>query len=118
MKKNVRFGPTAVGTNSLLATYAILCLVIFALLSLNTVLAQKRLAEAGVQAVSRYYEADYQAEMILARLRSGEIVAGVDFHEDIYRYECVISEAQTLMVEVKCQQGEWEVLRWQTVIQE
>lgn len=116
MRKRVYFSPLAVGANSLLTIYAVLCLMILALLSLNTVLAQKRLADASVQAVEEYYQADCQAERILAKLRNGEKVSGVECDGDIYKYECAISENQNLMVEVRLHQTGWEVLRWQAVL--
>ena len=115
MRKCEYKGFVIVGANSLLVVYAILCLVIFALLSLNTVQAQKRMADAVVAAVSEYYEADCQAQRILARLRNGERVEDVVQEGNIYRYECVISEARKLMVEVELLQDEWKVLRWQDV---
>ena len=115
MRKGAHKGILIVGANSLLTVYAILCLVIFALLSLNTVQAQKRMADAAVSADSEYYAADCQAQRILARLRNGEDVENVIQEGNIYRYECMISEAQRLMVEVECLQDEWKILRWQAV---
>ena len=76
MKNSQKFSPPAIGGSSLLAIFALLTLCIFTLLSLSTVLAEKRLSEAAADGTVRYYAADLQAEETLAKLRSGEITAG------------------------------------------
>ena len=90
-----------------------LCLTVFALLGFSTVQANKRLADISAQAVSDYYRADSQAEEILARLRTGEIPAGVTEKNHIYSFRCIISPTQALLVEV--QEENWKILRWQTI---
>lgn len=105
----------AVGAGSLLATFAVLCLVVFALLSLTTVQAEKRLADASAQAVADYYAADLRAEEIFARLRGGEMPAGVVRQENIYTYINTISEHQNLLVALEQTEDGWRVLRWQAV---
>lgn len=113
-----RFSPPAVGGVSLLVVFAVLCLTIFALLSLTTVQADVRLADATVQAVSDYYAADCQAQEILARLRNGETVEGVETEGQggyvVLRYTVPISDAQELQVEIGQHPDlSCEVLRWQ-----
>lgn len=110
-----RFAPPAVGGASLLVTFAVLCLTVFALLSLSTVRADDRLSQASAQAAADYYAADLQAQEILARLRAGELPMGVTYGGDLYTYECPISETQTLQVEVFLRDGIYTVLRWQAV---
>lgn len=127
--------PTMMGGSSLLVIFAVLCLTVFALLGLSTVLADKRLADASAKAVAAYYEADCRAEEIFAQLRSscsGSVSSSADvenaldelgvrrlYHgddqEDIYTYACPISETQTLWVEVRRAGDIWKVLRWQAV---
>lgn len=102
-----------IGGSSLLVTFAVLCLTVFALLSFSTVRADQRLADANVQAVSDYYRADCQAEEILARLRSGQIPPGVRQESGLYCYECTISPTQSLQVTVRS--SDWQILRWQAV---
>ena len=58
MEQKKKFSPPAVGGISLLVVFAVLCLTVFALLSLTTVQADVRLADASVQAVEDYYAAD------------------------------------------------------------
>lgn len=108
-----RASPPASGGISLLVVFAVLCLTVFALLSLSTVQANKRLADASVQAVADYYAADLEAQVILARLRDGEVPEGVSRSGDVYAYRCPISDTQTLEVEVRVQGEAYTVLKWQ-----
>lgn len=120
MARRVHFSPPAVGGVSLLVVFAVLCLTVFALLSLTTVRADIRLADASAQAVSDYYAADCQAQEILARLRAGETPDGVTWSspmeggETEYSYTVSISNTQELQVEVLVwPDGRWSVQRWQ-----
>ena len=101
------------GSGSLLVIFAVLCLTVFALLGLSTVQAGGRLSQSSAQAVSAYYEADCQAEEIFARLRSGELPAGVTHSNTVYSYICPISDTQQLRVELQKEADGWTVLRWQ-----
>ncbi len=103
------------GGASLLVIFGVLCLTVFALLSLSTVQAQKRLSDSSLEAVEEYYAADLEAERILARLRAGEVPEGVAEQDGIYSYSCPVSQAQTLYAEVTQENGTWTVLRWQVV---
>ena len=115
MYKQDRFRPPAMGGSALLAVFAVLCLTVFALLSLSAVQAERRLGDAAEEAVRSYYAADAQAEEILARLRRGETVDGVQESDGVLSYGCPISEEQELSVEL-CREGErYTVLRWQAV---
>ena len=116
MDKRKTAFPTGVGVSSLLVIFAVLCMTVFALLSLSTVLADGRLNQASVQAVSAYYEADCQAEEIFARLRQGELPPEVTETNGMYTYSCPISETQTLQVKLQKGVEGWQVLRWQAVV--
>lgn len=107
--------PPAVGGVSLLVVFAVLCLTVFALLSLTTVRADERVSTAAAKAVSDYYSADCEAQMILAQLREGEVPEGVLQSENLYAYQCPISETQTLAVEVRLEYNEFEVIRWEAI---
>lgn len=110
-----REAPPAVGGSSLLVIFAVLCLTIFALLALSTVQAERRMAEASYAAVQGYYEADTTAEAILAQLRTGIVPEGVQKENDIYSYQCKVSEVQALAVEVQITGNKYRILRWQMV---
>ena len=104
-RKQAELSPPPVGGASLLVVFAVLCLTVFALLSLSTVRANGRLSEASAQAVADYYAADCAAQEILARLRNEELPEGVDVDGDTYRFSCPISEGQTLEAEVRLEGG-------------
>lgn len=112
-KKSMRFPP--IGGSSLLVIFAVLCLSVFALLSLSTAQAGGRLSDASAQAVSDYYRADCRAEEILAQLRSGQLPEGVSVEDGVYSYTCPISDTQALAVSVRLDRNHYTVLRWQAV---
>ena len=112
---NRKIAPPMVGLSSLLVIFAVLCLTVFAVLSLSTVRADRRLQEKSVSAVEGWYAADAAAETILARLRAGETVPHVEQDGNVYRYACEISETQALAVEVRVDGTNYEVLRWQAM---
>lgn len=109
------FSPPMVGGSSLLIIFAVLCLTVFTLLALGTVQADSRLSDASIRAVSDYYEAELEAETILASLRDGIVLEGVTVEENIYSYSCPISSGQDLVVQVKVEGDCWTILRWQAV---
>ena len=116
MHKKQRLSVPVVGGSSLLVIFAVLCMTVFALLSLSTVLADGRLNQASVEAVSAYYTADTQAEEIFARVRQGELPEEVTEKNGIYTYSCPISENQALQVKLQKTAAGWKVLRWQAVV--
>jgi len=118
MRKRDSFSPPAIGGSSLLVIFGVLCLTVFALLSLSSVLAERRLADAAVQSVTDHYRAELRAEEIYARLRQGEAVEGVRETEGTYEYMIPISARQTLAVAVRREGESWTVLRWQAVTTE
>lgn len=113
MRKKRASSFSVIGGSSLLTVFAVVCLTAFAMLSLTTVQAQKRLSDSSIQSVERYYTADLEAERIFAQLRNGETVPGVVESEGIYAYRCPISDSQTLYVELEKTEESWRVLRWQ-----
>lgn len=115
MKPDRRFSPPAVGGSSLLAMFAVLTISIFALLSISTVQGARRLSDSATQAVTDWYTADCEAEAIFARLRSGELPPQVQQNGDIYRYTCLISDHQSLFIELRHTNHRWEILRWQAL---
>ena len=126
MAKEKRFSPPAVGGISLLVVFAVLCLTVFALLSLTTVQADVRLSDASAQAVLDYYAADLKAQTVFACLRTRSALpadasvqrVGGDGGEDtvLLRYAVPISDTQELQVELShSPDGTWTVLRWQSV---
>jgi hypothetical protein len=115
MKEKMSMTPPVVGASSMLVIFAVLCLTIFALLSISTVQANGRLSDHAANAVINYYEADAQAESILAELRAGKMPEGVTKEENLYSYQCKISDTQALVVQIMLEGNEYTVLRWQVV---
>ena len=113
MKQKDRVILPAVGGSSLLVIFAVLFLTVFALLSLGTVQADTRLSDASAEAVQAYYAADSAAEAILARLRNGEPVEGVEVDGSWYSYSCPINDNQSLFVTVQITETEYTILQWQ-----
>lgn len=115
MDKRKGASVSGVGVSSLLVIFGVLCLVVFAMLSVATVRAGERLGDSSEAAVLSYYEADSQAEWILAKLRAGEVPGCVTEENGIYSYRCPISETQVLAVRVAVQGQSYEILQWQAV---
>ena len=113
MKKKQRSQVSVVGGSSLMVIFSVLCVAIFALMSLTSATSDTRLNEKSLQAVRGYYEADSAAEEILASLRQGIVPEGVRLTDGVYCYECPISETQQLRVEVVTDGAAYEILRWQ-----
>jgi len=115
VKQDKTFSMPSVGISSLLVIFAVLCLTVFALLSVSTVQAQRRLADSTNQAVTGYYAAECAAHEILAELRSGGLPAAVTREGDIYTYACRITDNQALAVRVEVKDSDYRILCWQAV---
>ena len=113
--KKQKFAPPVLGGSSLIVIFAVLCLTVFALLSLSTVRADARLADSATDAVRGYYQAELEAQRILSQLRCGELPAQVEEGMDgSYNYSCPISQTQQLTVSVLMDMdGSYQILRWQ-----
>lgn len=139
-RKRKKMTFTTVGGSSILTIFAVLCFVVFALLSLSTAKANSNLTDKSTRAVTDYYKADTEAEEILARLRNGESPQGVTVYKaeetksgvkrivadglgyigwDAYAtYSCRIDANQELQVEVLLRFGAdegYQVIRWNKV---
>ena len=112
MKHEKRFALPPLGLSGLLVIFAVLCLTVFSLLALHTVLAEQRLSRAAARSVTEQYAADLRAQEIFARLRAGEMPPEVRAEEEIYSYEVPISDTQTLEVAVTETERGWEILSW------
>ena len=115
MKDKTTITPPVVGASSLLVIFAVLCLTIFALLSISTVQANGRLSDHATKAVTDYYVADAEAERILAKLQAGEKPAGVSQNGNLYTYTCTVSDTQVLAVQVVVENDTYTILRWQVI---
>ncbi len=115
MRAENKGGFTAVGLSSVLTIFAVLCLVVFTLLTLSTVLAARSLSDSAADYTLGYYNAELEAETTLAQLRSGTMPEGVRQAGGVFCYDCPISDTQTLAVEVAVEGSSYTILRWQAV---
>lgn len=116
--KDKKLPAPVVGGSSLLVIFSVVCLILFALLMLQTVRNNLRTAEASRQAVADYYEADCRAEEILAEIRMGELPEMVTLAKkpegEFYSWSCPVGKTQVLEVEVRMDGREYEILKWKT----
>lgn len=115
MNKKRSFSFPAVGLTSLLVIFAVLCLAVFSVLALSTAQADARLSHQTRENVLGYYQAELEANQILARLRSGEIPPEITENNGIYTFRCPISHTQALEAAVRLEGEDYTILRWQTV---
>ena len=115
MTKTNKTSCPLLGGCALLVIFGVLCLTVFALLSLHTVLAEQRLSRTAAEQAEAWYEADLRAQEIFARLRGGEIPPEVEKTGEEYHYCVSISPHQTLEVTLTNTNGSWEILSWRTV---
>lgn len=114
-KEKNKFRFPVMGVSSLLIIFAVLCLTIFAILSISTVSADARLGDKAAESVAAYYAADGQAEKVLAQLRQGIVPDGVTQDGDTYSFTCPASETQALQVKVRISGTDYEILQWQMI---
>ena len=96
------------GGVSLIVILAVLCLTVFAILTLSTVLADSRLSSGSIASAESYYKADSIAEEKIAELRERSA-------EGEQSFSVPISDTQTLFVEADISGGEVYIKRWETV---
>lgn len=105
---------TLIGGASLLTIFSVLCMTVFALLSLSTVQVGTRLTDSEINAIENYYDADCEAERILTELRRGNVEPSVELTGDTYNYSVPVSDTQELQAEIAAD-GSYRVIRWQLV---
>lgn len=111
MKKS-KMSFTTVGGSSILTIFAVLCFIVFALLSLSTAKANSTLSKKSIDSVSAYYKADTQAEEILSKLRAGEKPEGVTKDGNTYSYTCDVDENQKLQIKVEITGDSYKIKKW------
>ena len=71
-------GGTMTGAVSLVMIFCVLCMAVFAVLTLSTAVREQSLAELTAQRAAEYYEADRQATSIAAAVIAGEPVENTE----------------------------------------
>jgi len=116
-----------VGTISLIMIFSVLCLTIFAMLTLSTANAEKALSDRTSSFVEGYYEADSAATKIKAVILESysagllpDSVNGVEIeyeklNDSTYvSYVCDVNSVQDLIVMLKLDDAGGTVLEWRT----
>lgn len=110
------------GSALLTLVFTVLCLTIFALLSLSIANAEVARANAETQIVKGYYEADLYAECILAEILEADdvpdVIQGVSITVGHNRgtktvmFSCPISDQKELYVEIALSEHSCDILKW------
>ncbi len=100
------------GLASLLTVLAVLCMSIFAILTFTTAKADDKLSKATATSVENYYNAEYEAQKILADIRNGNVPENVEKINNEYIYKCSISENLVLSVRVEVKGEDYKILSW------
>jgi hypothetical protein len=115
-----RYG-TVNGIVTLVTGFAVLCLAVFAVLTLSTAVSESRLSQVTADHVQAYYEADAQAVRITARLSERpDEVEGIPIAytetEDGTEAEFSVpaGENQALTVRLLLRAEETEILCWKS----
>ena len=116
-------GGIGVGSASIVLVFAVLCLTIFAIISLTGALSDRALAEVEAGLIRSYYDADALAETILAEIITDgglpDSVMGVDItydwdwekSVDTLSFTCPISDKKEFLA-VVANDGSYDVLTW------
>ncbi len=115
-----------VGSTSIVMIFAVLCLTVFAVLSLATANTEKTLAEKSAQAVTDYYAADCRAvdryHALAQSLSEGNCdFAALDMEVTptggfrTITYTEPVDDSQQLLVTLSEQNGTLTILTWQVV---
>ena len=108
MKKQESRSSSPPGATSLMVIFAVLCLVVFAVLAMSTVLADGRIADASISAVRSYYAAAAEAEEKLAAARAEGVRGETTVTAEIPPSRC-------LQVTAEVTDGSCSVTGWRTV---
>ena len=114
----------SIGSASLVLIFAVLCLAIFSLISLQAALSEKALVEAEMDMVMAYYEADSFALHVLELLISdtGKIPeqisdVAISVHEadtiaQKVSFSIEVTEKKELYVEIVLHETHYDILKW------
>ena len=116
-----------IGAASIMLVFVVLCLVIFAVITLTPALTDQELVEAEVQMVQAFFAADTKAEQILAEIlildyvpqsiMGVDIIASWDWDAsiEIVSFAVDINDTQLLFVEVGLDFDSYQIFSWQMV---
>ena len=120
-------GGIGIGSASIVLVFAVLCLTIFSLITFIVAENAKSLVDAEKELVVGYYNADAQAELILAELLEYPPhsrpagIQGVELHyeydfnrdQEVLSFSCPIPDStMVLLVRVLFHDDSYEILSW------
>ncbi len=118
----MRRGGGAAGAVSLAMIFCVLCMAVFAVLTLSTAVSEAKLTALTAQRTEAYYQADAQAVTVLADLAAGRtpaVEAALTETEAGMLAEFALPAGGELLLQVQAQldraSGRWDILRWKTV---
>jgi hypothetical protein len=102
-----------VGSATLVMVFSVLCLTIFAMITLMTAHNDLTAAQKNADAVRAYYEADAEAAAILAEIRTGTVPDTVEREQGgALAYSVEIDGNQRLVVRLAEKDGKYAVEKW------
>jgi hypothetical protein len=104
-----------IGSASIIMLFAILSLTVLAALSLLSANSQYALARRSADAVTDYYEADYEASRIYERVAAGDYSEVEIYGEtgaEYYRYSVEVSSRSALEVVLSSGEGRPAIISW------
>ena len=116
-----------IGSASIVLVFAVLCLAIFAVISLVPAMTEQTLIERELSLVNSFYAADTLAEKVLAEIIvADEIptsVRGIDVFADwdwelmaeVVSFSTPVTDTRELSVTVKIGDDSYEILAWHMV---
>lgn len=116
-----KFG-AGIGSASLILIFSVLCLTVFALLTLSESNREKALTEKFASSVENYYSADSAAVEVARKLHTavdnGEILSEINnipIYSDgngTFSYFCPIDDNRSIAVKLRNVNGEFEIIAW------
>lgn len=107
-RKKFSYPPINMGTSFLLVIFIILCMVVFAVLSLSSALKDYEASKQNAARISAYYQACNKAEEIRAN------IAAENHTEATMEYSVPIDENQVLHVILEHTEQTWKIKSWKS----
>jgi hypothetical protein len=110
------------GAASIILVFTVLCLTVFAVISLTQAASDRALAQAAERMAKGYYEADTLAERVVSRLiktglRDGsvlnvEVTSRNEEGRTVVSFTVPVTDEKELLVEAAITESDCEVLVW------
>ena len=108
-------GGSVSGAVTLVMIFCVLCMAVFASLTLVTVRREAALTELTAQRAQAYYEADREATEKVAALAKGEKPQDAVFSGETASFAVPVGESQKLEVRVRLADKGCSIEKWTTV---